>query len=205
MLLNEGPKNSWVCWHRLHGQWHGQKLGKSLLKKRKSYIIDTFLTHFLTPLGGARWLTRLLRCNNSACCKRLPQAKAGFSVVICNRTKSKAEVVAAECGAAVTVVDTPGEVAAQASVISVCTASEATGKVVVDAIVADARPGTIILDHSTVSPSFTNSCHAAATEKGIEYMDAPISGEYCTAASCCTQNKTKGAPCSDKKLQQHEF
>ena len=123
--------------------------------------------------------------------------------MICNRTKSKAEAVAAECGAAVTVVDTPGEVAAQASVISVCTASEATGKVVVDAIVAGARPGTIILDHSTVSPSFTNSCHAAATGKGIEYMDAPISGEYCTAASCCTQNKTEGAPCSDNKLQQH--
>jgi 3-hydroxyisobutyrate dehydrogenase len=103
-------------------------------------------------------------------------AKGGFKVAIANRTIAKAEAVAATLDGAATVFATAGEVAAQASIISVCTASEASGEAVITELIAASKPGHILLDHSTVSPAFTAKMHAAAAAKGVVYLDAPISG-----------------------------
>jgi 3-hydroxyisobutyrate dehydrogenase-like beta-hydroxyacid dehydrogenase len=45
-----------------------------------------------------------------------------------------------------------------------------------DGVVAGARPGTIVVDLSTVSPDTSRTMHERAAEKGIHYLDAPVSG-----------------------------
>jgi len=116
--------------------------------------------------------------------------KGGFSeVVICTRTRAKAEAVAAKVAAAaadpfvvaatVRVVDTPSEVAAAASVVCQCLASEAQTETVFfgdNGLAAALTPGHIVLDHSTVSPGFTMKLHAAVAKAGAKFLDAPISG-----------------------------
>lgn len=38
------------------------------------------------------------------------------------------------------------------------------------------RPGSMLIDHATVSPSFTRRCHNEARRQKIDFLDAPISG-----------------------------
>ncbi|WP_067893732.1 NAD(P)-dependent oxidoreductase [Actinomadura chibensis] len=45
-----------------------------------------------------------------------------------------------------------------------------------DGILAGAEPGTVVLDLSTVSPDTSRRMHAAAAERGVGYLDAPVSG-----------------------------
>ena len=45
-----------------------------------------------------------------------------------------------------------------------------------DGLLAFARPGQVIIDLSTSAPSSTQRIHAAFAERGIEYLDAGISG-----------------------------
>jgi 3-hydroxyisobutyrate dehydrogenase len=41
-----------------------------------------------------------------------------------------------------------------------------------------ARPGTITIDTSTVDPETTRAVHAAAAARGIDHLDAPVSGGF---------------------------
>ncbi|MER7007144.1 NAD(P)-dependent oxidoreductase [Dactylosporangium sp. NPDC000555] len=45
-----------------------------------------------------------------------------------------------------------------------------------DGILAGAAPGTTIIDLSTVSPATSREMYAAAAERGVAYLDAPVSG-----------------------------
>ena len=45
-----------------------------------------------------------------------------------------------------------------------------------DGLLSFARPGQVIIDLSTAAPSSTQRLHAALAERGIEYLDAGISG-----------------------------
>lgn len=47
---------------------------------------------------------------------------------------------------------------------------------VVTRLIAAGRPGQVIVDLSTASPASTRRLHAAAAERGIEFLDAGISG-----------------------------
>lgn len=38
------------------------------------------------------------------------------------------------------------------------------------------RPGSLLVNHATVSPSFTRRCHEEAKRRQLEFLDAPISG-----------------------------
>jgi len=51
-----------------------------------------------------------------------------------------------------------------------------------DGVFAGARPGTVIVDMSSVSPEQTRQMAALAREKGLEYLDAPVSGGVAGAA-----------------------
>ena len=41
-----------------------------------------------------------------------------------------------------------------------------------------ARPGTILIDTSTVDPETTRAVHAAAVARDVHYLDGPVSGGY---------------------------
>ncbi|MFN0120498.1 MAG: NAD(P)-dependent oxidoreductase [Blastocatellia bacterium] len=110
--------------------------------------------------------------------------KAGFPLTVATRTPGKAEKFAADEKAAnpaatVTAVNTPAEVAAVSDVIVIMVTDSpdvvavATGE---NGVFSAAKPGAIIIDMSTISPSVTRDMAAAAVAKGLQWLDAPVSG-----------------------------
>jgi len=102
--------------------------------------------------------------------------KAGFPLVVHNRTRAKAETLAAE-GA--TVVDSPAELAAQCDVVLSCVPGPADVERVYlgdDGVLARARAGQLLCDMSTIDPDTQRRIAAAAEAKGAAYLDAPVSG-----------------------------
>ena len=45
-----------------------------------------------------------------------------------------------------------------------------------DGVLEGARPGTVIVDLSTIDPKTAIDMHARAKERGVDYLDSPISG-----------------------------
>jgi 3-hydroxyisobutyrate dehydrogenase-like beta-hydroxyacid dehydrogenase len=98
---------------------------------------------------------------------------AGYPLVVHNRTRAKAEVLAA--GGAV-VANTPAELAERADVVVTSLADDDAFEAVAEQVVAAARPGTLLVDVSTVSPDVSARIASLAEPAGIEYLRAPVSG-----------------------------
>ena len=102
--------------------------------------------------------------------------KAGHSLYIHNRTAAKCDSLAAR-GA--TVCASPAEVARNAEVIFINVPDTPDVEQVIfgaDGISQSARAGLIVVDNSTISPSATRQFAEHLKEKGVEYLDAPVSG-----------------------------
>lgn len=100
--------------------------------------------------------------------------KAGFDVVVWNRTRSKAETVE---GAAVA--ESPAEVARRCDVILICVSDSPDVIEVVEGaggLLEGMRAGSLVVDHSTISPSVTRQLAEKVTEAGGSWVDAPVSG-----------------------------
>ena len=100
---------------------------------------------------------------------------AGFPLTVWNRTRQKAGPVLA---AGAKWANDPGEAVAGAGVvIAMLTNADATRSVLFDsgAVNAMAR-GTIVIDMSTTSPPAAREHAALLAERGIGYVDAPVSG-----------------------------
>ena len=102
--------------------------------------------------------------------------KAGFPLVVWNRTRAKAEQLAQE-GA--DLADSPADLARRVDVVHLCLASPEANDAVffgekglMDAL----RPGQVVVDHSTVSPDDSRRWAAEAGKRGASFLDAPISG-----------------------------
>src|SRR5262245_9777783 len=107
--------------------------------------------------------------------------KAGFALTVATRTPGKAEKFAAENSSLgdVKASNTPAEVAAVSKII--VTMVTDTPDVVAVArgaggIFAAAKPGSIIIDMSTISPQVTRELAEEARSKGLYWLDAPVSG-----------------------------
>jgi 3-hydroxyisobutyrate dehydrogenase len=103
-------------------------------------------------------------------------AKAGFSLTAYNRTRSRAEEIQ---GPSIQIVQSSAEVAAAADVIVVIvTDSEAVREVVTgpDGIIEAIRPGTIVIDMSTIAPAVERELAEILEKKGALLIDAPVSG-----------------------------
>ena len=104
--------------------------------------------------------------------------KAGFEVTVYNRTKEKALALQAETQ--VKVADTLQDLAGEAEVIISMLSNDAAVKEVYNAengiFQAKATNSLILIDMSTVSPETTKELAAIAASKGMEYLDAPVSG-----------------------------
>jgi 3-hydroxyisobutyrate dehydrogenase len=107
--------------------------------------------------------------------------KAGFPLTVATRTPGKAEKFAVEEASlgAVKAVGTPAEVAA-ASEIIVTMVTDSPDVVAVargeNGVFATAKPGSIIIDMSTISPQVTRELAEEAKSKGLSWLDAPVSG-----------------------------
>lgn len=102
--------------------------------------------------------------------------KAGYDVRVWNRTPAKMETLATE-GASTA--DSPADLAAQCDVIFVCVSDTPDVQAVLlgeAGVIHGARAGSLVVDHSTISPIATKEMAAALNEKGVHMLDAPISG-----------------------------
>ncbi len=102
--------------------------------------------------------------------------KAGFDVTVWNRTASRMdEFVEAGAQAA----GSPAEVAAQCDITLVCVSDTPDVERVILAeagIIHGAKQGSLVIDHSTISPQATKEIAAQLNEKDVLLLDAPLSG-----------------------------
>ncbi len=101
---------------------------------------------------------------------------AGHTLTVHNRTRAKADPLVSR-GAAFA--DTPADAARAADVVFVCVSDTPDVRVVLlgeRGVIEAARPGMIVVDHSTISPSATIEMAAALGERGVTLLDAPVSG-----------------------------
>ena len=102
--------------------------------------------------------------------------KAGFSLHVYNRTKSKGDALVA---AGATWHDSPGDVAANADVIITIVGYPKDVEDVYlgdNGILNNARPGATFIDMTTSEPSLAVRIADAAAAKGMHALDAPVSG-----------------------------
>ena len=100
----------------------------------------------------------------------------GYPLVVHTRTAARAAPVV-EAGASM--VDAPAAVALRADIILTCLNTvDAVEQVqlAADGLVASARPGALLVDHSTITPGLATRIGAAAAERGVSFLDAPVSG-----------------------------
>ncbi|MFK7881251.1 NAD(P)-dependent oxidoreductase [Roseobacter sp.] len=103
--------------------------------------------------------------------------KAGHDVTVYNRTASKAEDWVTTHGGAMA--HTPREAAAGADFVMACVGNDDDLRSVClgdDGAFAGMASGAVFVDHTTVSAAVTRELYAAANEKQISFVDAPISG-----------------------------
>jgi 3-hydroxyisobutyrate dehydrogenase/2-hydroxy-3-oxopropionate reductase len=111
-------------------------------------------------------------------------ARAGLPLVVHNRTRDRAEALAAELGARVA--STPAEAASGADVVLTMLADDAAVRSVydgADGLLAGAGRGTVLADLSTVTPDTLRAFESAARSAGVGLLDAPVSGSVTTAES----------------------
>lgn len=100
-------------------------------------------------------------------------AKAGTDLTVVNRSQGKVRELV-EMGAKAG--GTAAEASAEADVVCLCLSGEATVEEVLTEVLTTARPGTIVVDHSTVHPDVAKRLEATCAEHGVTYLDAPVSG-----------------------------
>lgn len=98
---------------------------------------------------------------------------AGHEVTVWNRTPGKAD------GLDVTVADGPEDVGSEADIVFVCVSDTPDVEEVVfgdRGVIHGMSDGSVLVDHSTISPVATKEFASRAGELGIEWVDAPVSG-----------------------------
>ncbi len=102
--------------------------------------------------------------------------KAGFQLVVWNRTKERADDLlraGAKWGS------NPRETAAQSDVLITIVSDPAAVEQVLSGdhgVLDGLRKGTIYIDSSTISPSLARRAAQACADRGVDYLDAPVTG-----------------------------
>lgn len=103
--------------------------------------------------------------------------QAGHQVALWSHSSEKAEKLAAEFGGSAKA--SPAEVAAEAECVFYCVGDSKMSEELVlgpQGLLAGAKPGTVIVDASTVAPALARKLSAACAEKGVHFLDAPCTG-----------------------------
>jgi len=102
--------------------------------------------------------------------------KNGFSVRVWNRTVSRSEELAKD-GAVIG--SSPADVAAHSDIIITCVSDTPDVQAVIlgeNGIIHGAAAGSLVIDMSTISPQATIEIAKQLNAKGVQMLDAPISG-----------------------------
>lgn len=103
--------------------------------------------------------------------------QAGHSVTVYNRTASKSRQWADEFAS--TAVATPALAAADQDYVMVCVGNDDDLRSVIagdEGVLKGARSGLVIVDHTTASADVARELAALASQQGVEFLDAPVSG-----------------------------
>ncbi len=109
--------------------------------------------------------------------------KAGFPLTVYNRTRAKADALR-DAGARVA--DSARDAAKQAEVIIAMVADDMASRAVWlgnDGALAEARRGALLLECSTLTPSWVRELAEHAKNRGCDLMDAPVRGGPANAAA----------------------
>lgn len=107
-------------------------------------------------------------------CRHL--VRAGHTVVVYNRSPEKSNVLGSE-GASVA--SSVADLAAQCDVIFTCVDTHAASESIYlgdKGVIAHARRGTILVEHSTITSALATRIAAHADAAGLRFLDAPVSG-----------------------------
>jgi 3-hydroxyisobutyrate dehydrogenase len=96
--------------------------------------------------------------------------KAGYLTAVYNRTAAKT----AEFNVAA--FDQPEALAAEVDIVLICVSADQDVLNIVEAIAKTIRPGSIVVDMSTVSSETAIKAAACLAEKQVAFLDAPVSG-----------------------------
>jgi 3-hydroxyisobutyrate dehydrogenase-like beta-hydroxyacid dehydrogenase len=103
--------------------------------------------------------------------------KGGHDVTVFNRSPAKSAQWAGEYGGKSA--PTPKEAATGAEMVMMCVGNDDDVRSVVygdNGALAGMQAGTVLVDHTTASAELARELHAACKVKGIEFIDAPVSG-----------------------------
>src|SRR5579883_117434 len=104
--------------------------------------------------------------------------RAGHEVALWSHSGDKARKLAGEEKGG-TACDTPRQVAERADFIFLCVGTTEMAKEVIlgeHGLIQGAKPGTVIADASTISPSESREIGATLKAKGVDFLDAPCTG-----------------------------
>jgi 3-hydroxyisobutyrate dehydrogenase len=100
--------------------------------------------------------------------------RAGLLLSIWNRTPARAAELGGELGIAAAA--NAAELAGGCDVVVLCVSADADVLEMVDAITESLRPGSIVIDCSTVSAGTAREASRRLSARGVEFLDAPVSG-----------------------------
>lgn len=101
----------------------------------------------------------------------------GYQVTVYNRTTAKAEKWAAQYGGSWAA--TPNAAAQGADLVFMCVGDDSDVRSVVygeQGVLAAMAEDSVLIDHTTASAELARELAAAAADKGIGFLDAPVSG-----------------------------
>src|SRR5881275_897618 len=103
--------------------------------------------------------------------------KGGHEVTVYNRTAAKAQQWAKEYGGKHAA--TPRDAAKDCDFVMMCVGNDDDVRSVVysdNGALAGMKRGAVLVDHTTASATLARELHAKAKEKGLGFVDAPVSG-----------------------------
>ena len=116
-------------------------------------------------------------------------ARAGYDVTLYNRTTNRAQELQARLGSEgfdVALEATPAQAAKEADIVITCVGNNADLEQVLageDGALHAMTAGSLLLDHTTVSPDMARSVAQRCEALGIDALDAPVSGGQAGAES----------------------
>jgi len=103
--------------------------------------------------------------------------KAGHDTTVYNRTASKSEKWVAEFGGSKA--DTPAGAAQEADIVFACVGNDHDLRAVVvgeNGALGGMKSGAIFVDNTTASAEVARELYTAGKERGVSFIDAPVSG-----------------------------
>ena len=105
-------------------------------------------------------------------------ARAGHQVTVYNRSAAKAQAWLQDCPGHASA-PTPREAAAGADIVFACVGNDDDLRSVVlgpDGAFAGMKPGAVFVDHTTASAAVARELNSEAQKRGLQFIDAPVSG-----------------------------